>query len=119
MELGAREMMTIGTVLAGAAATWGVVKSQLARARDDLDEVQKELAQINQRLDIVESTEAVQNNKLDVHATINSVASLDKRARFEATTESRLTTLEAESGRMHSMHNTVHLPVHSPQEDDK
>lgn len=118
MELGPRELMTLGTVLSGLAATWGMVRSQLGRARDDLNTITKELAQLNQRLDIVESTEAVQNNKLDVHATINSVASLDKRARFEAETSARLGQLEAESGRMHTMHNTVHLPVPSPPKDN-
>ena len=117
MELGPRELMTLVTVLSGLAATWGMVRTQLGRAREDLNAITKELAQLNQRLDIVESTEAVQNNKLDVHATINSVASLDKRARFEAETIARLAQLEAETGRMHTMHNTVHLPVPSPSKD--
>lgn len=113
MELGVREMMTLGTVLCGLAATWGMVRSQLGRARDDLDAIIKELAQLNQRLDLVESTEAVQNNKLDVHATINSVASLDKRARFEASMAARTADLERRVSALGSMHNGSHPSVPS------
>ena len=113
MELGARELMTIGTVICGLAATWGVVRQQITRVLEDLNGIQKELAMLNQRLDLVESTEAVQNNKLDVHATINSVASLDKRARFEASIDSRVYDIERRVSALSAMHNGIHPPVKS------
>jgi len=36
MELGVRELLTIATVIGGIAATWGLVRSQLGRAVQDL-----------------------------------------------------------------------------------
>ena len=36
MELGAREILTFATVLAGLAGTWAVIKSTVARILEDL-----------------------------------------------------------------------------------
>ena len=58
MELGAKELMTIGTVLCGLAATWGMVKGQIGRLMDDLGSVKKELEGVQSRLDSTEASEA-------------------------------------------------------------
>ena len=42
LELGPRELVTLGTVLAGLAATWGVLKTTLRGMVADLDESKKE-----------------------------------------------------------------------------
>ena len=51
MELGAREILTFATVLAGLAGTWAVIKSTVARIQEDLKVVNKEIASLNTRLD--------------------------------------------------------------------
>ena len=51
LELGPRELVTLGTVLAGLAATWGVLKTTIRGMVTDLDEYKQELNDIATRLD--------------------------------------------------------------------
>jgi uncharacterized protein (DUF3084 family) len=66
LELGPRELVTLGTVLAGLAATWGVLKTTIRGMVTDLDEYKQELNDIATRLDKAEAKMAVAISSIDI-----------------------------------------------------
>tara|TARA_A100000172_G_C3042720_1_gene111164 strand:+ start:943 stop:1311 length:369 start_codon:yes stop_codon:yes gene_type:complete len=120
MELGPRELMTLGTVLSGLAATWGLVRAQISRLTDEYNDLRKEIDELHTRLDKAESFSAVSQHQLEVIAQIISPERLriqtEREASFMAEIREKISALELESNRMHSMHNSVHLPVASTME---
>lgn len=120
MELGPRELMTLGTVLSGLAATWGLVRAQISRLTDEYAELRKEIDGLHTRLDKAESFSAVSQHQLQIIAQIISPERLriqaEKEASFMAETREKLNALELETSRMHAIHNGVHIPVASTRE---
>tara|TARA_R110002051_G_scaffold16776_1_gene50187 strand:- start:456 stop:791 length:336 start_codon:yes stop_codon:yes gene_type:complete len=111
MELGARELMTVGTVLCGLAATWGMVKGQIGRLMDDLGKANKELEIIQGRLDSSEAGEAVMKHQLGVLGSMLSPDNQESRAREAEALHHRVNALRRDCDTLMSTHNGVHPPV--------
>jgi|TARA_R110002012_G_scaffold245854_1_gene420863 hypothetical protein len=112
LELGPRELVTLGTVLAGLAATWGVLKTTIRGMVTDLDEYKQELNDITTRLDKAEAKMAVAISSIDVMANdILSPQILKKQSERDGAVEQRLCSLEKNIDKFNSMHNGSHPPV--------
>ena len=111
MELGARELLTFGTVLVGLASGWAMIKSQLAQAQRTITKMSKALQSIELRMDTVEAGEAVQRNQLKTITMILSPDSLKKSSERDGAIEERLKSLEREVTPVRRMHNDKHPKV--------
>jgi len=111
MELGARELLTFGTVLVGLASGWAMIKSQLAQAQKTITKISKALQSIELRMDTVEAGEAVQRNQLKTITMILSPDALKKSSERDGAIEERLKSLEREVTAVRRMHNDKHPKV--------
>jgi len=111
MELGARELLTFGTVLVGLASGWAMIKSQLAQAQRTITKISKALQSIELRMDTVEAGEAVQRNQLKTITMILSPDALKKSSERDGAIEERLKSLEREVTAVRRMHNDKHPKV--------
>jgi len=112
LELGPRELVTLGTVLAGLAATWGVLKTTIRGMVTDLDEYKQELNDIATRLDKAEAKMAVAISSIDIMSNdILSPQILKKQSERDGAVEERLRSLEKSIDKFNSMHNGSHPPV--------
>ena len=111
MELGARELLTFGTVLVGLASGWAMIKSQLAQAQRTITKISKALQSIELRMDTVEAGEAVQRNQLKTITMILSPDALKKSSERDGAIEERLKSLEREVIAVRRMHNDKHPKV--------
>jgi chromosome segregation ATPase len=112
LELGPRELVTLGTVLAGLAATWGVLKTTIRSMVTDLDEYKQELNDIATRLDKAEAKMAVAISSIDIMSNdILSPQILKKQSERDGAVEERLRSLEKSIDKFNSMHNGSHPPV--------
>jgi len=111
VELGTRELMTIGTVVCGLDATWGMVRQQITRVLEDILRIQKELENLNTRLDTAESNTAVFQHQLTVLGGILSPDHLRQQHRELASLTARLNVAEQRIENNAKMHNGVHPPV--------
>ena len=59
LELGPRELLTLGTVLAGLAATWGVLKATIKSIVGQVDDIKDDVTKIYQQVDNQEAKQAV------------------------------------------------------------
>ena len=111
MELGAREILTFATVLAGLAGTWAVIKSTVARIQEDLKLVVKEIASLNTRLDATESGDAVMKHQVSVLGSMLSPSEMSTRSREleELSTMTRMLSKEVDL--LRKLHNGNHPPV--------
>jgi hypothetical protein len=113
LELGPRELLTFGIVLAGIATTWGVLKATIRSIIKQLDDMKENQTELFTRIDKVEARQAVALSSIDVMAKdILSPQILKERSERDGSTETRLTSLENEIERFHRMHNGNHPPVH-------
>ena len=112
LELGPRELVTLGTVLAGLAATWGVLKTTIRGMVTDLDEYKQELNDIATRLDKAEAKMAVAISSIDIMSNdILSPQILKNQSERDGAVEERLRSLEKNIDKFNSMHNGSHPPV--------
>ena len=112
LELGPRELVTLGTVLAGLAATWGVLKTTIRSMVTDLDEYKQELNDIATRLDKAEAKMAFAISSIDIMSNdILSPQILKKQSERDGAVEERLRSLEKNIDKFNSMHNGSHPPV--------
>ena len=111
MELGPRELLTFVTVLSGLAATWGMVRQQIARVQEDIQSIKSELAEINSRLDKAESSTAVFQHQISVLGGILSPKDLREQHRELANLQARLEVAEKRIENNSKMHNGTHPPV--------
>ena len=111
MELGARELLTFATVLAGLAGTWGVIRATVARIQDDLKGIQDEIQTLNIRLDKTESGDAVMKHQISVIGGILSPSILESRAREAEGSQHRLTALRRDVDKLIAIHNGVHPKI--------
>lgn len=112
LELGPRELVTLGTVLAGLAATWGVLKTTIRSMVTDLDEYKQELNDIATRLDKAEAKMAVAISSIDIMSNdILSPQILKKQSERDGAVEERLRSLEKSIDKFNNMHNGSHPPV--------
>ena len=112
LELGPRELLTFGIVLAGIATTWGVLKATIRSIIRQLDDIKSELSILFTRLDKIEAKQAVALSSIDVMAKdILSPQILKTRSERDGATEMRLTSIEKDLDRFHQMHNGTHPPT--------
>ena len=108
MELGAREILTFATVLAGLAGTWAVIKSTVARIQEDLKGVLSEIANLNTRLDATESGDAVMQHQVRVLGSMLSPAEMATRSRELEGLQHRVNALRRDTDNLLSIHNGSH-----------
>ena len=111
MELGAREILTFGTVLAGLASGYAMIKTQLAHAQKSITKLSLLLQTIESRMDSVESDKNVVQNQLGTITAILAPANLKKMSERDGAIEERLKSLERETTAQRSMHNDKHPKV--------
>ena len=111
MELGAREILTFGTVLAGLAGGYAMIKTQLAHAQKSITKLSRLLQNIEARMDSVESDKNVVQNQLGTITAILAPANLKKMSERDGAIEERLKSLERETTAQRSMHNDKHPKV--------
>ena len=109
LELGPRELLTFGIVLAGVATTWGVLKATIRSIIKQLDGTKENLTEIFTLIDKVEARQAVALSSIDVMAKdILSPQILKERSERDGATEMRLTAMEKDLERFYKMHNGTH-----------
>tara|TARA_Y100001951_G_scaffold103969_1_gene114138 strand:+ start:1143 stop:1472 length:330 start_codon:yes stop_codon:yes gene_type:complete len=108
MELGPKELMTVGVVLAGLATTWGMVRQQMQRVLEDLLNIRKELDGLNSRLDQAESSTAVFTHQISVLGNILSPEKLAAQHRELASIRASLDSITSEVSTLRHMHNGKH-----------
>jgi hypothetical protein len=108
MELGAREILTFATVLAGLAGTWAVIKSTVARIQEDLKGVLAELASLNTRLDATESGDAVMQHQVKVLGSMLSPSEMAARSRELEGLQHRINALRRDVDNILKIHNGTH-----------
>ncbi len=111
MELGLRELLTIGTVLAGLGGTWAVIKSTVARIQEDLKGIQDEIQSLNIRLDNTESGDAVMKHQISVIGGILSPGNLESTAREAEALTNRMNACRRDVDTLMHMHNGKHMSV--------
>ena len=112
LELGPRELVTLGTVLTGLAATYGVLKTTIRGMVVQMSELKDEMSSINTRLDKVEARKAVALASIDTMARdILSPQILKQQSERDGAVATRLKDLEREVDRLYSMHNGSHPPT--------
>ena len=117
LELGPRELLTFGIVLAGIATTWGGLKATIRSIIKQLDGTKENLTEIFTRIDKGEARQAVALSSIDVMAKdILSPQILKTRSERDGATEMRLTSIEKDLDRFHQMHNGTHPPLRGESE---
>ena len=118
MELGVRELLTIATVIGGIAATWGLVRSQLGRAVQDLLKVTQEIQNLESKTENYIASQEVLESRVKVITDILSPNNLEKRSRELEYLAGRVEKLDdlfkyaiSEVDKLKSMHNGKHPPV--------
>jgi uncharacterized coiled-coil protein SlyX len=111
VELGARELLTFGTVLVGLASGWAMIKTQLAHAQKTITKLSRLLQNIESRMDSVESDKNVAQSQLGTITSILAPANLKKMSERDGAIEERLKSLERETASQRSMHNDTHPKV--------
>ena len=108
MELGARELLTFGTVLSGLFATWGVVKTKLGQCLTEIAELKAELQHAIHRADREAASQSVIEAKGHVLAGILSPANLAIQNRQIATVIAVVDSLKDEVKALRALHNGTH-----------
>ena len=112
LELGPRELVTLGTVLTGLAATYGVLKTTIRGMVVQMSELKDEMSSINTRLDKVEARQAVALASIDTMARdILSPQILKQQSERDGAVATRLKDLERDVDRLYSMQNGSHPPT--------
>ena len=106
LELGPRELVTLGTVLAGLAATYGVLKTTIRGMIAQMEEMKSEVNKLNTRLDKVEAKQAVAISSIDTMSNdILSPQILKEQSERDGAIATRLKDLERDVDRLYHMHN--------------
>ena len=118
LELGPRELLTFGTVLAGLAATWGVLKATIKSIVGQVDDIKDDVAKIYQQVDNQEANQAVIQNSIKIISQdILSPQILKAQSERDGRNDERLRMLEERMNRVVSMHNGEHPPTTTKEHD--
>ena len=118
LELGPRELLTLGTVLAGLAATWGVLKATIKSIVGQLNDIKSDVTKIYQQVDNQEANQAVLQNSIKIISQdILSPQILKAQSERDGRNEERIRILEERMNRMVSMHNGNHPPTETKEHD--
>jgi predicted nucleic acid-binding Zn-ribbon protein len=112
MELTATHAIQGLIMLATIASGYAIVKNNLARVMEDLENFHvsfdKFKASFDARLDDAESQRAVFSSQIEVLKEINSVRSLETRNRELATMKAELKVLQDQISHLQHIHNSKH-----------
>ena len=112
LELGPRELLTLGTVLAGLAATWGVLKATIKSIVNQVNDIKSDVTKIYQQVDNQEASQAVMKNSIRIISEdILSPQILKAESERDGMIEARLKILEERIARLTTMHNGTHPPT--------
>ena len=104
-------VMLVGTIAGG----YAVVKSQLSRVIEDLEEhikrTEDHKSKFDARLDDAESQRAVFTSQIGTLAQINSVSELASQNREMGELQARLNIAEKHIAKLQEQHNGAHPPV--------
>jgi len=114
MELGVRELMTIATVLSGLAATWGLVRGQIARLLEDLTKANDSITTLYTRLDQMESSDSVQKHQIGIIASMLSPEQREQRARELESLQHKVSSIRRDCDTLMSSHNGSHPYIPPP-----
>ena len=118
LELGPRELLTLGTVLAGLAATWGVLKATIKSIVGQLNDIKSDVTKIYQQVDNQEATQAVLQNSIKIISQdILSPQILKAQSERDGMNEASIRILEERMNRLVSMHNGIHPPTTTKEHD--
>ncbi len=118
LELGPRELLTLGTVLAGLAATWGVLKATIKSIVGQLNDIKSDVTKIYQQVDNQEANQAVLQNSIKIISQdILSPQILKAQSERDGRNEERIRILEERMNRLVSMHNGIHPPTTTKEHD--
>ena len=118
LELGPRELLTLGTVLAGLAATWGVLKATIKSIVGQVDDIKDDVAKIYQQVDNQEANQAVIQNSIKIISQdILSPQILKAQSERDGRNDERIRMLEERMNRVVSMHNGEHPPTTTKEHD--
>jgi len=118
LELGPRELLTLGTVLAGLAATWGVLKATIKSIVGQLNDIKSDVTKIYQQVDNQEANQAVLQNSIKIISQdILSPQILKAQSERDGRNEERIRILEERMNRIVSMHNGIHPPTTTKEHD--
>jgi len=112
MEVDAKLGMQVALMLATVAGGYAVVKSQLSRVIEDLEDFvkkyEKQRNDWDSRLDYAESQRAVFDSQIAVLKEINSVSALEHRNRETATMQAKIDVMESQISHLLALHNGKH-----------
>jgi len=115
MELTATHALQGLIMLATIASGYAIVRNNLARVMEDLENFHKNFdkfkSNFDARLDDAESQRAVFTSQIDVLKEINSVKSLETRNRETATIRAELRVLQDQVSHLQHIHNSKHPNV--------
>jgi len=111
MEIGTRELVQFGLLVATIAGSFQVVKSKLTRTMHDLEKIMKKLSNMHTRIDKIDARSAVLEHQVSIIASINSPKVLDDHARSHARLDAQINSLTKAMDNNIHMHNGKHPPV--------
>ena len=117
LELGPRELLTLGTVLAGLAATWGVLKATIKSIVGQVDDIKDDVTKIYQQVDNQEAKQAVIQSSISIISKdILSPQILKKQSERDGKIDTRIDNIEIQIDRLYKMHNGKHPSVERTEE---
>ena len=117
LELGPRELLTLGTVLTGLAATYGVIKTTIKSLSGQIEEIKELDLDVQKRVDNMEAHQAVIQNRLDIMCNeILAPQILKKQSERDGSIDTRLNNIEIQIDRLYKMHNGKHPSVERTEE---
>jgi len=111
MELGLRELITIGTLIITIASAFVMVKAKTEKLAEELIRIAKELSDIHSRIDSVEAQLGILGHQNSVISSILSPDNLKKTHQEMATLKEAVDNNVREITYLKNMHNGSHPPV--------
>jgi hypothetical protein len=96
------ELLTLGTVLAGLAATWGVLKATIKSIVGQVDDIKDDVTKIYQQVDNQEAKQAVIQNSINIISKdILSPQILKKQSERDGKIDTRIDNIETQIDRLY------------------
>jgi|TARA_R110002020_G_scaffold139200_1_gene309947 septal ring factor EnvC (AmiA/AmiB activator) len=108
MEFGIRELIQFATLVASLAGAFAVVKSQLTRVVQDINNIEKTLSTINIRIDKTEANQAVTQHQTSVFSEILSPSNLERLSKNLAELQTEMRVVHKNLDKLYEMHNGKH-----------
>jgi hypothetical protein len=109
LELGPRELLTLGTVLVGLASGWTMIRASIGHVQISISKLSKKLIVIENRTDKVENAQAIKQTQIHTIAQILSPSNLKRQSERDGAVDERLRHLELEVKLLRDLHNGRHM----------